>query len=102
MKQRIEKLTAQERLIAELIALCNNHFAGTTNKELAEKVGTSAANICRDLAVFEKFELADRDNNGRWRMSPKFAGFAGQIAKSYKTARLELSRDEERYMTAMQ
>lgn len=97
-----EKLSSQERIFAEMIALGENHIGGLTNKELAEKVGTSETNMCRDLAIFEKFGMVERNGKGRWRLSPKFGGLAGQIAKSYQKARLELSREEERYVTAMQ
>lgn len=97
-----EKLSSQERILAEMIALCENHITGMTNKELAENVSTSESNMCRDLSIFEKFGMVERNDKGRWRLSPKFGGLAGQIAKSYQKARLELSRDEERYATAMQ
>lgn len=98
----MKKMNSQERIIAEMFALCENHIAGVANKELAEKVGTTATNVCRDLAIFEKFGLADRDTKGRWRLSPKFGGLAGQIAKSYQKARLLLSEEEAKYMSAMQ
>ncbi|MCM1321628.1 MAG: hypothetical protein NC041_07140 [Bacteroides sp.] len=98
----MEKLSSQERILAEILALSENHISGMANKDLAEAVGTTATNACRDLAVFERFGMVERNEKGRWRLSPKFGGLAGQIAKSYQKARLELSREEERYTTAMQ
>lgn len=98
----MKKMNSQERIIAEMFALCENHIAGVANKELAEKVGTTATNVCRDLAIFEKFGLVDRDTKGLWRLSPKFGGLAGQIAKSYQKAKLLLSEEEARYASAMQ
>lgn len=98
----MKKMNSQERIIAEMFALCENHIAGVANKELAEKVGTTATNVCRDLSIFEKFGLVDRDTKGRWRLSPKFGGLAGQIAKSYQKAKLLLSEEEARYASAMQ
>lgn len=98
----MKKMNSQERIIAEMFALCENHISGVANKELAEKVGTTATNVCRDLAIFEKFGLVDRDTKGRWRLSPKFGGLAGQIAKSYQKAKLLLSEEEARYASAMQ
>ena len=98
----MKKMNSQERIIAEMFALCENHIAGVANKELAEKVGTTATNVCRDLAIFEKFGLVDRDTKGRGRLSPKFGGLAGQIAKSYQKAKLLLSEEEARYASAMQ
>lgn len=97
-----EKLNSQERIIAEIFAMCGSHIAGMTNKELAEKVETTATNVCRDLAIFEKFGLVSWNAKGHWRLSPKFGGFAGQIAKSYQKAKLLLSEEEARYASAMQ
>lgn len=97
-----EKLSSQERIFAETEILCENHMAGISNKELARLVGTSEQNICRDLALFEQSGWAERNASGRWRLSPKFGGIAGQIAKSYQKARLSLSEDEARYASAMQ
>lgn len=97
-----EKLSSQERIFAEMLVLCENHINGLANKELAEKVGTSETNMCRDIAIFEKFGMVERNSKGRWRLSPRFGGLAGQIAKSYQKARLSLSEDEARYASAMQ
>ena len=86
-----EKLSSQERIFAEMLALGENHINGLTNKELAAEIGTAESNMSRDIAIFVKFGMVERCNNGRWRLSAKFGGFAGQIAKSYQKARLELS-----------
>jgi len=98
----MEKLSSQERMLEEIKILFENHTTGLSNKELAERIGTSETNVCRDLAIFGKYKWISRGERGRWRLSAEFGGIAGQIMKSYKTARLELSRDEERYMSAMQ
>ena len=97
-----EKISSQARILEEIKILYENHVTGLTNKELAERVGTSETNVCRDLAIFETYKWITRDGKFRWRLSVEFGGIAGQIMKSYKVARLELAKDEERYMTAMQ
>ena len=97
-----EKISSQERILEEIKILYENHVTGLANKELAEKVGTTATNVCRDLAIFEKYKWISRDSKGRWRLSAEFGGIAGQIMKSFKVARLELSKEEERYASAMQ
>mgnify|MGYP002624357076 CR=1 FL=1 len=97
-----KKLSSQERIFRETEILCENHMTGISNKELARIVGTSAANICRDLALFEQSGWVERNANGRWRLSPKFGGISGQIAKSYQKARLSLTEEEARYASAMQ
>lgn len=98
----MEKMNSQARILEEIKVLYENHITGLTNKELAEKIGTTASNMCRDLAIFEKYKWVSRDSKGRWRLSAEFGGIAGQIMKSFKVARLELSEEELRYATAMQ
>jgi len=98
----MEKLTSQERLFAEVTALAANHYEGMSNKELAVLVGTSESNICRDMAVFEKYKFISRNEKGRLRLSPEFGGLSGQIMKSYRTAKLTLTADEARYASEMQ
>lgn len=98
----MEKMNSQARILEEIKVLYENHITGLTNKELAEKVGTTASNMCRDLAIFEEYKWVSRDSKGRWRLSAEFGGIAGQIMKSFKVARLELSEEELRYATAMQ
>ena len=98
----MEKITSQERLLAEIQALAANHYEGMSNKELAVLVGTSESNICRDMAVFEKYKFISKNDKGRLRLSPEFGGLSGQIMKSYRTAKLTLTADEARYASEMQ
>lgn len=97
-----EKVNSQERIIVAVQLLCENHVTGLTNKELAVQVGTSQANICRDLDILQNAEWVVRDTKGRWRLSPRFGGLAGQIAKSYQKSKLLLLEEEEKYLSAMQ
>ena len=83
----MEKITSQERLLAEIQALAANHYEGMSNKELAVLVGTSESNICRDMAVFEKYKFINRNDKGRLRLSPEFGGLSGQIMKSSRRRR---------------
>lgn len=98
----MEKMNSQARIFAITEILCENHIEGIANKELARAVGTTQSNICRDMALFEQFGWAERNAHGKWRLSPKFGGIAGQISKSYHVARLQFSEEEARYATAMQ
>lgn len=98
----MKKLNAQERVFEIVRLLVENHIEGLTNKELAQKLGTSEVNICRDLAVFERYGWTERNDNGRWRLSSSFGGIAGHIMQSFQTARLQLTQEEARYATAMQ
>ena len=98
----MEKLGSQERIFEIIRQLRQNHFLGLNNKELAKRVGTSEANICRDLSLFQKYQWIEKGLSGKWRLSPVFGETAGAIMKSYKEAKLLLSKDEERFATAMQ
>jgi len=97
-----ERLSSQERVFEIIRQLCANHVAGLTNKDLAAAVKTSEANICRDMALFEKNEWVIRGGGARWRLSPTFGGFAGRIMRSYQEARLRLTEEEAKFASAMQ
>jgi DeoR/GlpR family transcriptional regulator of sugar metabolism len=95
-------MNSQERIFAIVSHLEQNHAFGLTNKELAGLVGTSEANICRDMALFEKHEWTTRNRSGRWRLSPSFGGIAGRIMRSYQEAKLRLTEEEAKYASEMQ
>jgi predicted DNA-binding transcriptional regulator YafY len=97
-----EKLNSQERILAIVGHLEKNHVSGLTNKELAAQVHTGEANICRDMALFEKYGWVIRGVGSRWRLSPTFGGMAGRIMQSYKEVRLRLTEEEARYASEMQ
>jgi DNA-binding IclR family transcriptional regulator len=97
-----EKLNSQGRIFEIIRQLHKNHFLGLSNKELTRLVGTSEANICRDLAIFQKYRWIEKGLAGKWRLSPEFGKIAGEIMKSYKEAKLLLGKDEERFASAMQ
>jgi DNA-binding IclR family transcriptional regulator len=95
-------LSSQERIMAIVEMLVGNRFFGMANKSLAAELGTSEANICRDLKVLESRQWVDKASDGRWRLTPKFGGFAGQIMKNFQAAKLRLAEDEARYASEMQ
>ena len=95
------KLTAQERIFEITRLLYENHVNGLSNKDLAQRIGTSEVNICRDLAVFERYKWVCRGTNGSWRLSTTFGEISGQIIKSYQKARLALAKEEAEYIAAV-
>lgn len=98
----MEKLNSQERIFEIIIHLYKNHINGLTNKELSVLVGTSEANICRDLAIFQRYKWIERSQlSGKWRLSPEFSNISGSIAKTYKEALRRLHEDEERYTSGL-
>jgi predicted DNA-binding transcriptional regulator YafY len=98
----MEKLNSQERIFEIIRLLCENHVSGLTNKELALRLKTSEANICRDMAIFKNYDWVVQANGSRWRLSPTFGGFAGRIMRSYQEAKLRLTEEEARYAAEMQ
>ena len=69
MEKSKTKLNSQERIFEIIRRLHENHVSGLTNKELAALVRTSEANICRDMALFDRREWVIRGVGGRWRLS---------------------------------
>jgi DNA-binding IclR family transcriptional regulator len=98
----MEKLNSQERILVIVEKLVRNQALGMTNKILASELGTSEANVCRDLKILESYRWVEKASGGSWRLTPKFGGFSGQIIKSFQTAKLRLTEDEARYASEMQ
>jgi len=99
----VEKLSSQERIIAIVEMLAVKQIEGMSNKLLAHELKSTEANVCRDLKILENRGWVEKSNgSGKWRLSPKFGGFAGQIMKCFQSAKLRLTEDEMRYVSAMQ
>ncbi len=97
----MKKLNAQERVFEIVNALYRNHVHGLTNKELAAKLETTEATVCRDMALMEECRWAARDGKSAWRLSPEFGRISGEILKSYQTAKLEITKAEAEYLAAI-
>jgi len=97
----VERLSSQERIIAIVERLAGKTVEGVSNKALAHGLKTTEANICRDLKTLEGHGWIERAN-GRWRLTPKFGGFAGTIMKCFQSAKLRLTEAEAQYASAMQ
>ena len=99
----MERLNSQERILAEVEKLIEFSVDGLNNKQLAFEMRTTEAAICRDLKLLEKRGWIERSQStGRWRLTPKIGNFAGTIMKCFQTAKLKLTEDEARYVSAMQ
>jgi DeoR/GlpR family transcriptional regulator of sugar metabolism len=66
--------------------LAGRYFDGVSNKELAESIGTSPANISRDMAVLEDIGYARKLDNGLWSLTSKPLG----IMQSYQNHYIKL------------
>lgn len=92
------KCTAQERGYRVLLLLAGHEIDGVAPSDLAKAIGTSQANVHRDLRVLQKLGLAEQfSDSSRWRLGPKLV----QIALAYQTriaaARRRLDETEQRY-----
>ncbi|MDR2733398.1 MAG: hypothetical protein LBC99_01995 [Spirochaetota bacterium] len=97
------RFSSQERILRIVEMLVGNMVDGMSNKTIAFQLNTTEANICRDLKILEARGWVEKSNtSGKWRMSPKFGGFAGTIIKCFQTAKLRLTEDEARYASEMQ
>jgi DNA-binding IclR family transcriptional regulator len=97
------KLNSQERIMAIVEKLAEKSAEGMSNKTLAFELKTLEANICRDLRILESRGWIEKSGHqGKWRLSPKFGGFAGTMIKCFQAARLRLTEDEARYASEMQ
>jgi DNA-binding IclR family transcriptional regulator len=97
------KLNSQERILVIVEKLVEKTTEGMTNKTLAFELKTLEANICRDLKILESRGWIEKSKtSGKWRMSPKFGGFAGTMIKCFQSAKLRLTEDEARYASEMQ
>jgi DNA-binding IclR family transcriptional regulator len=97
----MEKINSQGRILLIVEMLVEKSVEGMSNKALAFELKTLEANICRDLKILEGRGWIEKAG-GKWRLSPKFGGFAGQIIKSFQVAKLRLTEDEARYASEMQ
>ncbi|MDR2953217.1 MAG: hypothetical protein LBU82_08255 [Treponema sp.] len=101
MENSYSKLNSQERILHIVEMLVKKSDEGMANKAIAFELKTTEANICRDLKILEAHGWIEKAN-GKWRMSPKFGGFAGTIIKCFQSAKLRLTEDEARYASEMQ
>ena len=96
-----DKVNSQERLLIIVEKLVEKSVEGMSNKALAFELKTLESSICRDLKTLESRGWVEKAN-GKWRMSPKFGGFAGTIIKRFQIAKLRLTEGEARYEAEMQ
>lgn len=101
-RQIKERLSSQQRILTEIKLMSEHHYEGMTNRELAHEMGTTECTVSRDMALFDAMGYVQKTESGKVRLSPMFAGIAGQVAKAYRTAKLKLTADEARYASAMQ
>jgi DNA-binding IclR family transcriptional regulator len=99
----MEKPNSQERVLIIVEKLTEHSVEGLSNKQIAFELKAPEPNICRDLGILERQGWVEKSKaNGKWRLTPKFGGFAGGIIKCFQSAKLRLTADEARYASEMQ
>ena len=98
----MEKMNSRKRIFEILRLLYESHVSGLSSAELAASLSTSQANICRDMALFEKHGWTRRGIGSRRRLPPVFGGTAGRVMRPYQEAKLRLTGEEARYASEMQ
>jgi DeoR/GlpR family transcriptional regulator of sugar metabolism len=61
------KLNSQEHILLIVEMLVENKILGMTNKILATELGTSEANVCRDLKILESRQWVEK--SARWTLA---------------------------------
>lgn len=91
-----EKLTRTERVLVMIPMLSGYEMTGRRVGELAEELGTSSANVSRDLEIMIGMEVVERmpDDKERYRLGPSIVQVAirhmdhmDQAARKLETTR---------------
>lgn len=85
------------KVLTVLDVLMRNFAYGFSNSELAKETGFSASDITRYVACLEKAGFAERiAENGRVRVSVRFARCAVQILNSLNSAEQQIASLQQR------
>ena len=82
---------AQQRLVKLLLALFGDVVHGYTPGQLCEATGASAHQMTRDLANLVLAGLADKDEDGRYRLTPRLPQQAVKIYAALGRAETRLN-----------
>lgn len=87
----------QQRVLALLVLLAGNEFAGLTPAQCAAALRTSQSNITRDLDNLATSGLADRMESGRWMLGPKLVQIALAFSTHLERSKARVAEIEQRY-----
>lgn len=90
---------AQQRLLRVLKVMRGREFDGVTPGAIALAVGTSAANVTRDLANLEEAGFAERlpGAEDRWRLGVQLVQIAQQYQGALARIRAQVEEMAKRY-----
>jgi DNA-binding IclR family transcriptional regulator len=88
----MKKLNSQDRIFVIIQTLSENQAIGLSNRELAKKLGTTEATICRDMMKFKAYEWVQRGAHDNWRLSPAFGSLSDKMKESFLKAKQEIEK----------
>jgi len=91
-------MNSQGRIIEIVKFLAGQELRGAANKEIAEAFQSSPSKVSRDIDILEAAGWVEKTDGGRWRLSPSFGGLFQKIAQGFREAKLELAKEESRYL----
>lgn len=94
----IKQDNGQMRLIRIVEELAAHTVYGMASKDLIARLGYSAPQLSRDMGLLELCGWVERRNNAAWRLTPRFGRIAQEISQGFRSARLELMKDEVEYI----
>lgn len=88
---------SQQRILSVMLALAGNEIEGIEPSSLAKGLNVSASAITRDLANLHIAGLAERLENGNWKLSPKLVQISVAFADNLARHRHRLDEVQNRY-----
>lgn len=89
--------SSQQRILKLVIVLFGDVVRGYQPGALARLVGCSPAHITRDMDNLVAAGLAERDEDGRCRLTPRLPQQAVKVYAALGRAEVQLREDRDRY-----
>ena len=89
---------AQQRIMKIVEMLANDVVMGYSPMQIARHIGTSPANITRDMSNLEQFGWVERDEErSTWRLTPRFGQQSFKVQNSIERAARRVEETQQRY-----
>ena len=89
--------SSQQRVLNTLKALFGHEITGVTSKELAQRLGTSASQVFKDLMNLQEAGIAEQLPNKNWRISAGLGREAIKILNHINEGRQRVEEVSNRY-----
>lgn len=88
---------AQQRILAALGVLSGHEISGIATGDLAARLRTSASNVTRDMHNLIQAGYVEQLDDGRWRLTPRFAQLSMRVLAALERAQQQLDEARQRY-----